>query len=659
MAWYGTRRRCNLDRKLLNDLAKMPTTRRLAAVLAADVAGYSRLIGSDERGTLQRLKAIRAELIDPDIAEHNGRIVKTTGDGLLAEFGSTVDALRCAGKMQALMAERNFALALDTRIEFRIGIHQGDIVVEDDGDIFGNGVNIAARLEALAEPGGICVSARVQEDAAGKLDLAFRELGERQLKNIARPVRAFAVGPAAHSWHPRPRPRGRAALVIAATIVAAVIAAVGWAWPRLPTALWSSRGPPLEATEVKPAPRLSIVVLPFANLSTDPDYEYVADAITDDLTTDLSRISDSFVIARTTAFTYKGKAIDVRQVARELAVRYVLEGSVRRQADQVHVNVQLLDGQSGAHVWADRLDIGRRDIVEGEEQITTGLASRLQLEIVHAAARTMDQETGANPEAQDLVLRARALSMRPFSRVHREENLRAWEQALTANPRSTTAQIGVASILVANVGDGFSNSVESDLARSEQLLLEVIQREPNRSWAHQVMGWLRRFQNRPAEAMAEYRTAIVLDPNNVGAVREIGQLLRSTGEPAEAIPYLERSLRLDPRNLGAFAAPNNLGWCHFMLGHLDEAKDFFVKARAANPQAWFVHLGLAAVLGQQGDIAAAKLALAESLKLNPEMNSIVRLRAWAQRGQGAGNPKVEAFSEVVDTGLRRAGFPEE
>ena len=238
----------------------MAATRRLAAILATDVAGYSRLIGSDEQGTLGRLKAIRADVIDPAIAAHHGRIVKTTGDGVLAEFASTVDALRCAGEMQTQMAERNLALAPDTRTEFRIGIHQGDIVVEDDGDIFGDGVNIAARLEALAEPGGICVSARVQEDAAGKLDLAFRDMGEQLLKNIARPVRAYTIEVAAAS----------------------------------------SRGP--AATS---APRLSIVVLPLTNLNNDPEQQYFADAITEDLTTELSRIPGMFVISRNTAFTYR------------------------------------------------------------------------------------------------------------------------------------------------------------------------------------------------------------------------------------------------------------------------------------------------------------------------------------------------------------------
>jgi adenylate cyclase len=283
--------------------------RRLAAILAADVAGYSRLMGQDEVGTLTRLKAIRRELIDPKIAEHKGRIVKTTGDGILVEFPSVVEAVACAVTVQRRIPERNAGISEDQRIAFRVGIHQGDVIVED-GDIFGDGVNVAARLEGLAEPGGICVSARVQEDTAGKLDLAFEDAGEQQLRNIARPVRAYRV-------------------------------------------VLDRRPPPVVAAALSPTvPRLSIVVLPFANLSNDPEQEYFVDGVTESLTTDLSRISGSFVIARNTAFTYKGKPFDVRQIGHELNVRYVLEGSVQRGGNRMRVNVQLIDAQNGTHLWA-------------------------------------------------------------------------------------------------------------------------------------------------------------------------------------------------------------------------------------------------------------------------------------------------------------------
>ena len=300
--------------------------RRLAAIVAADVAGYSRLIGADEQGTLRRLKAPRAEVIDPKIAEHHGRIVKTTGDGLLVEFASVVDALRCAAEIQAAMAESNAPLPADKRIDLRIGINMGDIVVED-GDIFGDGVNVAARLEGLAEPGSICVSARVREDAAGKIELAFRDLGEQQLKNIARPVRAYAVGATAAPIRVRRR-IGTSGLVAAICILAIAVigTAVWWAWPRVSAPSMTAQAlptatPPATSVDAKPAPRLSIVVLPFANLSNDPEQQYFADGITDDLTTDLSRLQNVLVTSRNTAFTYKGQRVDAKQIGRELGVR--------------------------------------------------------------------------------------------------------------------------------------------------------------------------------------------------------------------------------------------------------------------------------------------------------------------------------------------------
>jgi adenylate cyclase len=319
-------------------LATERVERRLAAILAADVAGYSRLIGADEEGTLARLKALRRELVDPTLAEHHGRIVKTTGDGLLVEFASVIDALRCAVAVQQAMRERNASVSPTDRIEFRVGLHQGDIVVED-GDIFGDGVNIAARLEGIAEPGGICVSARVQEDAAGKLDLAFEDIGEPELKNIARPVHVYRVqlgGPPASRRHAGQRP-----------------------------AVQSAAEPALPLPD-KP----SVAVLPFANMSSDPEQEFLADGIAEDVITALSRYPSLFVIARNSCFTYKGRAVDVRQVGRELGVRYVLEGSLRKSGNRVRVTAQLVEAATGNHLWAERYDRDLADIFAVQDEIT-------------------------------------------------------------------------------------------------------------------------------------------------------------------------------------------------------------------------------------------------------------------------------------------------
>jgi adenylate cyclase len=390
---------------------KQPVERRLAAILAADVAGYSRLMGTDEEGTLERLKAHRRELLDPKIREHRGRIVKTTGDGMLVEFPSVVDAVRCAVEMQRAMVDRNAEVPEDQRITFRIGVNLGDIIVDGD-DIYGDGVNIAARLEALAEPGGVCISRVVRDQIRDKLPYPFEDMGEQSVKNIARPVRAHAMsaeavastalvalpaqpGSVRRSTSPR-----RTVIALSTAAVIAIGIAAWWAWPKgsapmvqvqVPAAA-SSQGP--GAIARTPAPRLSFVVLPFANLSNDPDQEYFVDGITDDLTTDLSRISDSFVIARTTAFTYKGKAVDVKHIGRELGVRYVIEGSVRRAGSNVAVNVQLIDAESGAHVWADRFDIDYTDLAEGQREITGRLARSLNVELVEAVGHRIERRGG-------------------------------------------------------------------------------------------------------------------------------------------------------------------------------------------------------------------------------------------------------------------------
>src|SRR5882762_2502267 len=349
----------------MNTGERARTERRLAAILAADVAGYSRLIGADEEGTLDGLKAIRAELIDPTVAAHRGRIVKTTGDGVLVEFASVVDALRCATEWQRAMMERTACVPPAHRIEFRIGINVGDVVVED-GDIFGDGVNVAARLEALAEPGGICVSARVQEDAAGRLDLAFEDMGEQALKNIARPVRVYRVRP--ESPHPSPPLQSGEGSALSARVGAAE--------------------PPALPLPDKP----SIAVLPFQNMSGDPEQEYFADGMVEEIITGLSRIRWLFVIARNSSFTYKGQSVDVKQVGRELGVRYVLEGSVRKAGTQVRITGQLIDALTGTHLWASRFDGSLEDVFDLQDQVAVSVAGVIEpalqaAEIRRSAAR--------------------------------------------------------------------------------------------------------------------------------------------------------------------------------------------------------------------------------------------------------------------------------
>jgi adenylate cyclase len=383
---------------------KQSVERRLAAILAADVAGYSRLMGADEEGTLERLKAHRRQLFDPKITEHRGRIVKTAGDGMLVEFPSVVDAIRCAAEIQRGMVDRNANTPEDKRITFRIGVNLGDVIIDGD-DIYGDGVNIAARLEALAEPGGICISRVVRDQIRDKLPYPFEDMGEQTVKNIARPVRAYLLSAAAVAL----LPPGKSTTEVGKPITSSI------------------------------SPRLSIVVLPFENLSRDPDQEYFADGITDDLTSDLSRISGSFVISRNTAFTYKGKPVDAKQVGHELGVRYVIEGSVRRAGNQVRLNVQLIDAESGAHLWADRFDTDQANLGHAQDDITSRLARTLNLELVEVVGRRIERERAVNPDAHDLVMRGWACYYRPASVATRQEAQRFFEQALEVDPDRLTA----------------------------------------------------------------------------------------------------------------------------------------------------------------------------------------------------------------------------
>jgi class 3 adenylate cyclase/TolB-like protein/Tfp pilus assembly protein PilF len=650
---------------------KQPVERRLAAILAADVAGYSRLMGADEEGTLERLKAHRRQLVDPKIKEHRGRIVKTTGDGMLVEFPSVVDAVRCAVEMQRGMADRNAETPEDKRITFRIGINLGDVIIDGD-DIYGDGVNIAARLEALAELGGICISRVVRDQIRDKFPYPFEDMGEQSVKNIARPVRAYAMNAAAVAVTPLIAPSTqlgpsrsrislrRGAIATSAVAVVGIVIAVWWAWPQgnppavaIPAV--SPQSPPAVAST--PAPRLSIVVLPFTNLSNDPEQEYFADGITDDLTTDLSRISDSFVIAHTTALAYKGKAVDAKKIGHELGVRYVFEGSVRQAGDQVEVNVQLIYAESGAHVWADRFATGRGNLAETQSEITGRLARTLNLELVEQASRRIEQEKAANPDARDLVIRARALVYRPAAIAIREEARRLFERALEIDPGSIDAKIGLAALLVTTIKVGWSNSVQQDQARAEQLLVEVLERDANSASAHDQLGELRRFQNRLAEARIEFETAIALDPNNPEAFFHLGMNLMFLGRPQEGIPLDWKAIRLDRHNQ-AGAAPIYwaLGYSHLLLGDVDEAIDLLRKARTFNPRYWFIPLSLASALGLRGDLDEAKTVLAEATKLKPELNSLARWRY----NSPAGSPEYwELWEKTAAVGLRRVGFPDE
>jgi TolB-like protein/class 3 adenylate cyclase/cytochrome c-type biogenesis protein CcmH/NrfG len=601
----------------------MTATRRLAAILAADVAGYSRLIGTDEGGTLQALKAIRAELIDPMIATHNGRLVKTTGDGLLVEFGSVVDALRCATEVQADMAERNATAPTHSRIEFRIGIHQGDVVIEDD-DIFGDVVNVAARLEALAEPGGICVSGRVRGDAAGKLDLVFEDMGQQQLKNIARPVRVYAL-----------RPEGLAGVPMTGV-----------------------SGGGLSLSPIV-APRLSIVVLPFANLGNDPEQQYFADAITEDLTTDLSRIADMLVISRNTAFTYQGKRVDTKQIGRELGARYVLEGSVQRSGNRVRINAQLIDAETDAHRWAERFYGDTSDLFALQDEITSRIAISLNLELVVAEAARPIQSA----DALDFVLHGRAAGLKPHSRDRYEEQIALFEHALTLDPQSAEAKSLLAAALASRLMNFGPSAYENDLIRAEALTAEALAIAPRDPRAHLAKGHVLRVQGRLEEAISEYEIVLASNPNWVEALAAIGRCKIYIGPIDEAIRAQERAIRLSPRdpNIGLWYF--RIGQAHLLQSRTEEAILWFEKARGANPEIPFIRGYLASAYALQGQTeqAAAQLAEAQRLDGVGNFSSIAHDKRRQSLSQNRGaRPEIRAlFETTYFAGLRKAGMPEE
>jgi TolB-like protein/Tfp pilus assembly protein PilF len=413
--------------------------------------------------------------------------------------------------------------------------------------------------------------------------------------------------------------------------------------------------------DARSTPRISLIVLPFASLSIRAGQEYFADTITDDLTADLSLIPESFVIARTTAFTYKGKALDVRQIAGELGVRYVIEGSVRRLGDRVQVNVQLIDGETGSYVWADRFDIHYCDQGEAQSEIVGRLGSTLKAELLRDVGRHIKMGHAADSDSRDIVMRARALRIETSAAdtQARRAMIDLLERALTRDPTSIDARIQIASTLVIEIADAFSTSAEQDKVRAEQLIGEALERAPNRSEVHEVMGQLRRVQGRWAESQVELERAIELDHNNTNAIRQLGITLRAQGKAELAIPYLERAIRLEVRDQYLFNGLSNLGLCHLYLGHRNKALEYFRRTRALAPGIWYVHLNLASALALKGDIDEARTVIGQSIKLRPEVNSIERWRSILET-QGYAHPRLRAMREKTTfAGLRLAGFPEE
>ena len=601
----------------------MGETRKLAAILVSDVVGYSRLAGADEDRILARLRTLRSDLIDPIISVHHGRIVKRTGDGAIIEFRSVVDAVRCAIEVQSGMVERNAGLAPERRIEFRVGIHLGDVVEESDGDLMGDGVNIAARLEGIAKPGAICLSEQAYWQVKGRLEMAVSDLGATQLKNIAEPVHVYslevgqpaqakpaaAVAAAAKFRNAAPAAQARAWLfsrwpALAAALALVLLAAGAFAW----RAGYAPRFMAASVDDKLNTPRLSIVVLPFENLSGDKEQDYFADGITDDLTTDISSHVSDFVIARGTAFTYKGKPVDAKQIGKDLGVRYVLEGSVRRVGERITINAQLISTETGSHVWADRFDGDRSKLGELQVEAVSRLANSLGVELVKAEALRAARERPNNPDALDLAMRGWATYYSSNAGV--TEAMGYYERALQLDPGLTGAQIGLAEALV-NRFMWFGGGNEAvDIPRAEALLASALSAEPNNAWAHltkaNLLGAKRQFNDQFAEVDA----AIENNRNYAAAYATRTHMLIWAGRAAEAIAEDETALRLSPRDPGRYDW--EFGICHAYthLTQWEKAIEWCQKSIATNAENWFPYMDLAVASAWLGREAEAKAAIA-------------------------------------------------
>jgi TolB-like protein len=578
--------------------------RRLAAIVAADVAGYSRLMGLDEVGTARTLREHRV-VTDALVAKHGGRLVKTMGDGVLLEFPSVVDAVECTVAVQAVMARRNEGVPVDRRMLFRIGINLGDILIEGD-DILGDGVNVAARLEGIAEPGGICISSSAYDQVRGKVAVEFTDIGEQTLKNITRPMRAYAVGLSANAHQTAPLP--------------------------------------------STAPRLSIVVLPFANIGGDPEQDYFVDGVTESLTTDLSRISGSFVIARNTAFTFKGKAIDVKQIGRELNVRYVLEGSVQRGGSRLRVNVQLIDAETGNHLWAERFDKPVADLFDMQDEIVSRLANTLNAELIAAEARRA--ERSPHPDAMDLYFQGWASLNRGATPEYNTQARRFFERALLLDPCCVEALVGAALVNIQAANILFSDIRTARLA-AEAAVLKALSLAPSHAEANRILGVVQIFTNRVAQGMAQCEHALALDRNLVTAHGSIGQAKYFIGRGAEAEGHIKDALRLSPRDVNVHLWMMYVGIAKLWQGADAEAVAWLRRSVEANRNYPLAQFYLAAALAHLGELGEASAAARAGIKLHPSF-TISRYRGSA----ACDHPAYLAGRERTYEGMRLAGVPE-
>ncbi len=621
--------------------------RRLAAILAADVVGFSRLVGEDEEGTLARVKATRLEVVEPRLARHHGRMVKLMGDGALVEFASVVDAVTCAVDIQQAMNQRAAGQAERDRILYRIGINVGDVVVEGS-DILGDGVNIAARLEGLAEPGGICISAKVYDEVHTKLAFSYDDLGKQRLKNIQEPVRVFAVRAGAPADHDgtgfaAPARRKWPALPLVAAAAVILIGAGLTVWQR-----------PWEAGVATPTQvpalsddRPSLAVLPFENLSGDPEQEYFVDGMTEDLITDLSQVSGLLVIARNSVFTYKGRAVNVQQIGRELGVKYVLEGSVRRAGNRVRINAQLVRTLDGTHIWAERFDREITDVFALQDAVTRKLVTALAVTLTQGEEGRLSRGGEVSPEAYDMLLRGLE-RLRRFTPEDNRLSRDFFERALALDPNFARAHADLAFSYSMELLSGWTASPEESHLLATKHAKFALELDPNLREVHFAMGSVYMRGRRFDEAIESALRAIKIDPNYADAYAQMAWFQMYAGRAGDGLELIERAMRLNPHY--PFYYSTILGQIYFHLKRFPEAAEAFEAAVDRNPQFSIAHQLLAAAYAHLGRIEDAQWEAGELLTLLPDFTiSAERARAPYKR---------EADLDLYIEGLRKAGLPE-
>jgi TolB-like protein len=587
-------------------------TRKLAAILVADIVGYSRLAGADEDRILARLRTLRSDLIDPTIAVHHGRIIKRTGDGTVIEFRSVVDAVNCAIEVQRAMVERNAEVAPDKRIEFRIGVHLGDIVEESDGDLMGDGVNIAARLQGVAKPGAICLSEQVYWQVKNRLDLKASDLGLTPLKNIAEPVHVYSL--------------------------------------EVGQSVGAQTTPP--ASEKSGSPRVSIVVLPFANIGGDPEQEYFVDGVTESLTTDLSQMSGMRVIGRNTAFSYKNKSVDLKQIGRELHVRYVLEGSVQRSADRIRVNVQLIDAENSDHLWAERFDKTVADLFDMQDEIVARLANALNVQLVFAEARRAERVP--SPDSMDLYFKGMSVYNRGLTPSHLSEARKYFERSLSLDPDNVDAIVGTARTESMFALSHMSDDRATHLAAADALAVRALSIAPEKALGHVCLGLVQIYTNRAAQGIAELERALAIDRNLAEAHGWIGIAKCFLGRAEETDVHVHNALRLSPRDTFAYLWRLYLGVARVFLGKDEDAVTQLRRAIEINRNFHPTHFYLAVALAGLGRLDEGRAAAKECLAIDPTF-TIRRYRADAP----SDNPVFLAGRQRVYELLRKVGVPEE